>query len=389
MVAEPTAAAVARAPTSITMPNTASNPRTQASPLARLAFACMALVIVYASLYPFEGWTDTGIAPWAFLTAPWPRYQTTFDMATNVVAYVPLGMLGVFALYPRVRRVGAVLLATLAGAALSFSMEALQTYLPFRVSSNVDFALNTCGSLLGAIVAAPLAAPVLDRGPLRDLRRRLFEPQASWGLLIVLAWFAAQLFPQALLFGTGEAVFALRDLVDAIAGEPVNWALLPHVGPEDMVVAEAVCAASALSGAILLLMQLARAEAPRSVFIALFVVSAVATRCFASAVAFGIDNVFAWDTPGARLGLAAGTVLALACSYAPRGVQRSFAIGLLSAAVAVVNILPENPYFAATLAGWQQGHWINFNGLLHVVAIGWPYLAIGYLLMHRHSTRAL
>ena len=170
------------------MPNTASNPRTQASPLARLAFACMALVIVYASLYPFEGWTDTGIAPWAFLTAPWPRYQTTFDMATNVVAYVPLGMLGVFALYPRVRRVGAVVLATLAGAALSFSMEALQTYLPFRVSSNVDFALNTCGSLLGAIVAAPLAAPVLDRGPLRDLRRRLFEPQASWGLLIVLAW---------------------------------------------------------------------------------------------------------------------------------------------------------------------------------------------------------
>jgi len=376
-------------PTSTTMPSAAPNPRTQASPLARLAYACMALVIIYASLYPFEGWTDTGIDAWAFLTAPLPRYQTGFDMATNVLAYIPLGMLGVFALYPRLRRFGAVLVATLAGAALSCSMEALQTYLPFRVSSNVDFALNTCGSLLGAVIAAPLAAPLLDRGPLRDLRRRLFEPHASWGLLIVLAWFAAQLFPQAMLFGTGEAVFALRDLVDAIAGEPVNWALLPHVGPEDMVVAEAICAASALSGAILLLMQLARPHAPRAVFIVLFFISAVATRCFASAVAFGIDNAFVWDTPGARLGLAAGTVLALACSYAPRGVQRSFAIGLLSAAVAVVNILPENPYFAATLADWHQGHWINFNGLLHVVAIGWPYLAIGYLLAHRHSTRAL
>ncbi len=360
-----------------------------ASPLARLAYGCMAFVIAYASLYPFEGWRDTGIGPLDFLGSPWPRYLTDFDIATNVLAYVPLGMLGVLALHPRLRGIAAIVVAGLLGGCLSFAMEALQTYVPFRVASNLDFALNIGGAFVGAVLAAPLASPLLDRGPLRDLRERLFEPHASWGLLIVLAWFVAQLFPQALLFGTGEVISALREFVDAIAGEPVSWELLPHLGPEDIVVAEAVCAASALAGALLLLLQLGRAHAPRGALIALFVVLAVGTRSFASIVAFGTDDAFAWATPGARLGLAGGTVLALACSYAPPGVQRTFAIGLLTAAVAVVNLLPENPYFVATLAGWHQGQWINFNGLLRLIAMGWPYLAIAYLVARRPAGRSL
>ena len=31
------------------------------------------VLIVYASLYPFDNWRIQGIAPWAFLTAPLPR----------------------------------------------------------------------------------------------------------------------------------------------------------------------------------------------------------------------------------------------------------------------------------------------------------------------------
>jgi len=50
-----------------------------------------AVLIVYASLYPFNGWRSQGIEPWAFLWAPWPRYWTGFDIASNLVGYVPLG----------------------------------------------------------------------------------------------------------------------------------------------------------------------------------------------------------------------------------------------------------------------------------------------------------
>ena len=63
--------------------------RTSAWPLS-LSFVGL---IVYASLYPFADWRDQGIAPWAFLTAPWPKYWTGFDVASNVIGYVPAGFL--------------------------------------------------------------------------------------------------------------------------------------------------------------------------------------------------------------------------------------------------------------------------------------------------------
>ena len=40
-----------------------------------LAFA-YALLTTYACLHPFSGWRDTGVSPFAFFIAPWPRYFT-------------------------------------------------------------------------------------------------------------------------------------------------------------------------------------------------------------------------------------------------------------------------------------------------------------------------
>ena len=65
------------------------NHKTSAWPLAQ----AYALLIVYASLYPFTGWRDQGIAPWAFLASPWPKYWTGFDITANVAGYAPLGFL--------------------------------------------------------------------------------------------------------------------------------------------------------------------------------------------------------------------------------------------------------------------------------------------------------
>jgi len=55
-------------------------------------------LVVYASLFPFSGWRDQGIAPWSFLLAPWPRYWTGFDVVSNLLGYVPLGLLLTLAL---------------------------------------------------------------------------------------------------------------------------------------------------------------------------------------------------------------------------------------------------------------------------------------------------
>ena len=123
--------------------------KTSAWPLAE----AYAVLIVYASLYPFSGWRDQGIAPWEFLASPWPKYWTWFDLAANAGGYVPLGFLLALSLLRRgsmrfaaTGNRSATAVATLASAALALAMEALQSYLPSRVPSNVDFALNVLGA---------------------------------------------------------------------------------------------------------------------------------------------------------------------------------------------------------------------------------------------------
>ncbi|WP_347335346.1 VanZ family protein, partial [Ralstonia pseudosolanacearum] len=176
------------------------------SPLARAGLAWFVLLVVYASLYPFSGWIDTGVSPFAYLSAPLPRYNTRFDLLTNIWGYLPLGMLVVLSLHPRVTGWRAVALAMLAGLLLSGAMEAAQTYLPTRISSNVDLAANTVGALLGGIVMVPFAARLIDRGSLRRLRWRWFEPHATFAIPLLLLWPFAQIFPQEFLFSMGGVV---------------------------------------------------------------------------------------------------------------------------------------------------------------------------------------
>ena len=61
------------------------------------------VLTVYASLYPLEGWHNHGLSPLAYLDAPWPRYITAFDLAVNLLGYMPYGFLCVAALEPRQR----------------------------------------------------------------------------------------------------------------------------------------------------------------------------------------------------------------------------------------------------------------------------------------------
>ena len=127
--------------------------KTSAWPLA-LVYAAL---VVFASLFPFDGWRAQGISPAVFLWARIPPpYWTGFDVTINVLGYAPFGFLLALALlrtgWPR----SAVLVAALAGALLSLCMEYLQIYLPQRVPSNLDLVLNAAGALLGALLAALL-----------------------------------------------------------------------------------------------------------------------------------------------------------------------------------------------------------------------------------------
>src|SRR5688572_16129694 len=119
------------------------------SPVARATLLAYMVLIVYASWFPFSGWQNQGLSPLIFLEwTTLPRYWTGFDAAINVIGYIPFGMLLVYAMRPRITGFWAFLLAGIAGMLVSGTMEAVQTYLPTRVSSNLDFYTNSVGTIV-------------------------------------------------------------------------------------------------------------------------------------------------------------------------------------------------------------------------------------------------
>ncbi len=338
---------------------------------SRIAFAVYVALTAYASLYPLEGWREHAASPFEYLFAAWPpRYVSRFDMAVNVLGYVPFGWLCAAALYPRVRGAAGFVVAALAGAALSILLEAGQTYLPTRDASNLDVACNAAGAALGALVAWLFLPWTLEHGPLRRLRNAVFlrGTEVDLGLVLIALWLFVQLNPATLLFGAGS----LRDLFAVPEGRarPVEF----------FVLVETLTAAANVVAVGLLLSCLAAREAPvRALFLAL-VAGALAIKAGAFALLMRADSVLGWLTPGAQLGLVCGLALGLAALSLPRTAQLAAAAVLLMAGTVVVNIAPPNPYLAATFKVWQQGHFLNFNGLTRVVSAAWPYAALGYLI---------
>lgn len=349
--------------------------------MARWALLAYVAVIVYASLHPFQSWRNPGIDPWEFVLAPWPRYWTGFDLVTNWLAYVPLGALMVWTFYPRYRPWWAVILAFLGAAILSASLEGLQTYLPNRISSNVDLGCNALGALCGAGLGQLTARSFIDKGRLREWRLRWFEHQASAGLVLVAAWFAAQLHPQALAFGTGEVLSPLLDVIEPWFDAMSWWPDPAVLSPEQHLIAETIASTTAFSGVALLFLWLMRPLAPHLRLLGLFALSAWLVKSVGAATLLEPGLTWSWATPAASFGFALGLAFAAAASFTPHQVQRVLAIMGIGGGLVVVNLMPDNPYYLASLAQWRQGAWINFNGLLNVLAMAWPFIALAYLFL--------
>ncbi len=337
------------------------------SPLARLLLLVYLALIAYASLYPLAGWRDHGGSPLEFFATRWPRYILWFDVVSNVLGYAVLGLLAVLAMRPRVRGVAAVLAATALGTGLSLLVEAAQSYLPTRTPSSLDLLCNAAGALAGAL-AGLRAAPWEQ--PLRHWRARALLPgaQADFGLALLGLWLFTQLNPAMLLFGVGD----LRDLLAGPAG--------PARAPELFVAIEAVTAAANLAAVALLASAIAAPGAPVRAMVAALVLAAFAVKTFAFAVILRAQDGFAWLTPGALQGMLAGLAVALLAVGLPRVARLALAAVLLMAAAVLVNLAPQNPYMAAMLKLWQQGHFLNFNGLTRLVTTLWPFAALGFLI---------
>jgi VanZ family protein len=349
----------------------------RASPLARGALLAYTALIVYAGLAPWSGWRDLGVSPWAFLASPVPRHVTAFDLIVNVLGYVPFGALLVLALHPRLRGLLALAAAGLAGLLLAGGIEALQTYLPRRVASNLDLATNAAGGLLGAVLVLPFAASLIDRGRLAQLRARWFTRESSALLVVLALWPAAQTAPAPMLFANGLLIDGPTLLVDLGLTTPVQ--ITAAFGAAEFVLAEAVVVVAGMLAAGLALTATLQPGAPRIPLLLLLVAAALLARGFAYATAFGPEQAFIWLTPGAIGGLCLGTlVLLVAAQGRPHAV---YGVAWLAALVWIVtvNLVPENPYHVDWLANYRPGRLAHFRSASIWVAQAWPLLLLAAL----------
>lgn len=355
-----------------------------ASLFARVALVIYILLIVYASGYPFSGWQSTGLSPWDYIGAPFPHYWTRFDVLTNIIAYVPFGVCFVLAVHPYLRGAAAVLAAILGGALLTGAVEAAQTFLPSRVSSNLDFVSNLAGATAGAVAGQLLSHKFFTHSRLLLLRQHWFLPDAGAGMILLALWPLAQIYPQEYVFGHGQLTAILSGWFSALMSTPIDLNALALQGRQLTIeqhwLAETIVSACGLTGAMLLLFFLLRRSAPKLLLAGALVALALATKLLASALLFSPDSAFTWLTPGARGGLVLGLMMVAGLAFARPVAQRRLAAATFVISLVIVNMVPANPYFTATLQTWVQGKFLNFNGAAQFLSLIWPFAALWFLL---------
>ena len=360
--------------------------KTAAWPLA-LTYAAL---IVYASLYPFEDWRAVGIAPWTFLAAPLPRYWTGFDVAANLLGYGPLGFLLALSALRTSPRLPAVLLATLGGGLLALAMESLQTYLPMRVASNVDFALNLVGAWLGALVAFALEkAGAIARWS--RFRERWFAVRSRGGLVLLALWPVALLFPASVPLGLGQVLERVEEgLADWLADTPfLQWVPVREFELEPLLPgAELLCVMLGALIPCLLAYSIARSSGRRVVLAAGALATGVGVSALSAALSYGPSHAWAWLTLPVQVGLGAAAGAALLLVAVPRRACAALTLLALVLHLSLLNNAPVGAYFAQTLQIWEQGRFIRFHGLAQWLGWLWPYAALVYVLLRLSGREA-
>jgi VanZ family protein len=345
---------------------------------ATLLALIFALLILYASLYPFSGWRDQGINPFFFLNAPWPRYWSRFDIVANFVGYMPLGFLTTLALLRTSLLPQPVFIAAVGCALFSLSLEALQSYLPLRVPQLSDLLLNSAGGLAGAIVAVLLERlGALDRWS--RFRARWFVRDARAPLVLLALWPAALLFPPAVPLALGQVRVRLHGFINELAegtpfapliDEPSAY-LLPFTS-----LGELICVALGFVIPCLLSFAITQGWQRRILLWISGMVIALGASSLSAAMSYSPEHAWGWLSFASEVGLAVGMIAALLCIALPRKLCLGLLVAALVWQLSLVNSAPETPYFAQTLQSWEQGSFIRFHGLAQWLGWLWPYAAL-------------
>jgi VanZ family protein len=339
----------------------------QAMPLARAMSLSYALLILYVSLNPFDFDFQNGIDAWAWLNAPLPRFITLFDVSANILAYIPFGFLVMFAAYPRWRNYIALGIALGLSAVIALGVETLQSWLPTRIPSQMDWWANMFGGLLGGLLAIPLGPQWLSGSAIRRRFDQWFGLNwAACALFLLFPW--SQIYPQSTWLGTGVWGHAIFGSID--------WGTLVI----NHVIQETIITSLCWLGISLLLSLGMRAKAPQWHILNGLLGLTVLIKTLFTALQFGAEFSLIWLTAGALWGMVLGSLLLRWALRFDSRTKFCLALICLLGTTIAVNVLPDNPYFILTLRHWYQGRLLHFNELMQWVSVIWLPLALIWMI---------
>lgn len=340
------------------------------------------LLIVYASLHPFSPWDwPEGLSGWAVFRLVWPQYWSQFDIWANATGYVPMGLLVFVALWRSGAPGGwALLLACALPSLTAYSLEIAQRFVALRVPSLADWALNSGGALLGALLGGVAAW----RGWLErwgQWRERWFEPHAAGALALLALWPLGLLFPLPAPLAQGRFLPPLLDGLESLLAERLGLMLdlTPPLGSSDFDLLLATLLG--LLGPSLLLLAAARRGWARLPLLASLLLVGVGMSSFAATVGFGPANTWSWLTPRSGAGLVAGLLLALLCTALPSRVNAVLAVPVLTGLILIVTRTEPSPFWQLELQRWELGARVQLYGLLRWLGWLWPLLALGWAML--------
>jgi VanZ family protein len=322
-------------------------------------------LLVYGTLFPLSGWRAPEISPWALMLQHGLQNTSKPDILTNLLVYMPFGLLLMRTIDNRCSSVHKILLATLASALLSLALEYLQTHLPGRVPSVFDLVLNTLGGFIGALFALAFRPETAVGGKLYRIRSMYIHPGPlpNLGLLAMGIWVLSQLSPLVPSIDLGNLRHGLKPLWHTLQSPAtLEWILVVEYSLS-------ITAAGIISSTLL-----------RSRYNALFIF----TSFVSLVLLLKIPVLGRQLSLEALLGLATGLVLT-ALIY-----ERPLRLRLMIAAIAIVGmVLASGLYVPANaIADYPTPfNWIpfrshlsnNVTGLIDILGGLWPFVAMNYL----------
>ena len=327
----------------------------------RRAVLVYAGLLAYGSLYPFH-WAPRSEDLFGFLMHPGAAYLERGDMVQNVLVYMPFGLLLAAWWAERHRYWPGLLLALAAGTLFSLGAEVAQEWLPARVSSAADVAMNALGTLLGALLAGLLRRDTLSGARLLAWRDAWFPRGAiaNTGLVVVGLWLLAQTSPLIPVFSLARWKYSLG---------PLYFQLHGAMAFRPLVLFCLLCNFSALGLLLRALVKPGRNWLRLHCGLLLLVLAA---QVLIDGHRLSLEEVM-----GAALSL---PLLAVLLRLQP--VPAAWcAMALLAAAMAAYELGPGETGWVASSFNWVpfRGHMRSLTGFTHILEFLWPFMGMAWL----------